>query len=533
MTEKRVALIIASDRFEDTDLRQLVAPAQDAEALSRVLADPAIGSFEVRTLLNELSYKVNQEIEIFFADRKRNDLLLLYLSSHGVKDEDGQLYYATTDTRRKLLLSTAVSANFVNNIMRRSRSRRQVLLLDCCYSGAFARGMEIKAGKDIGTGEYFKEGRGRVVLTASDAMQYAFEGDEVKGEGVRSIFTHTLVQGLETGEADIDTDGDVSFDDLYSYVYDRVTDKKPEQEPRKWGFDVQGKIIIARNPNPVVKPLPPELRHAIESPLAEVRKGTAYELAHLLRGSDRGLALAARETLKRLIEDDSRKVSTAAEKILANQHVEETGAEVTQVEAEDAEEAPIAAKERDEQQLEQGRQVVSEQPPEVSERKIVEPIEVEEEGREAPSGEAEGTEAEEEVRVPKVKEIARDDPFIAYPNGTVVDTSTGLTWAAKDNGRDVNWQEAKEYCENYRGGGYTDWRMPTQDELAGIYDNSKKNRHGYRVTKLIDISACCPWASETRGSEVALFFSFYHGYRYWVDQSTSNDFRALPVRAGN
>ena len=68
------------------------------------------------------------------------------------------------------------------------------------------------------------------------------------------------------------------------------------------------------------------------------------------------------------------------------------------------------------------------------------------------------------------KEISRDGRFIAYDNGTVKDTEKGLMWAAKDNGKDINWKDAKRYCENYRGGGYTDWRMPTLDELAGLYD---------------------------------------------------------------
>jgi hypothetical protein len=67
-------------------------------------------------------------------------------------------------------------------------------------------------------------------------------------------------------------------------------------------------------------------------------------------------------------------------------------------------------------------------------------------------------------------ESARDGRFIAYDNGTVSDTRTGLMWAAKDNGSKINWANAKSYCENYRGGGYTDWRMPTQDELAELYD---------------------------------------------------------------
>jgi formylglycine-generating enzyme required for sulfatase activity len=279
MTEKRFALIIASYEYEDTDLRQLVAPAQDAEALTRVLADPAIGNFEVQTLVNEPSYKVNPAIETFFADRKRDDLILLYFSGHGIKDEEGRLYLTTRDTRRKMLRTTAIPATLVNDVMRYSRSRRQVLLLDCCYSGAFARGLVVRADQVMGTGEYFKEARGQVVLTASDALQYSFEGDQIKGEGVRSVFTHTLVRGLETGEADLDGDGYISCDELYDYVYDRVTDEVPQQKPRKWVFDVQGEIIIARNPRPVVKPgrLPPELLQAIGSPFAGVQRPVEVE----------------------------------------------------------------------------------------------------------------------------------------------------------------------------------------------------------------------------------------------------------------
>ena len=61
----------------------------------------------------------------------------------------------------------------------------------------------------------------------------------------------------------------------------------------------------------------------------------------------------------------------------------------------------------------------------------------------------------------RAKEIARDGRFIAYDNGTVVDTETGLMWASKDDGKGLDEKGAMEYCKNYRGGGYSDWRMPS------------------------------------------------------------------------
>ena len=124
MNERRFALIVASYEFQDPELRQLVAPAQDAEALARVLSDPAIGAFEVQTLLNEPSYRVGPIIESFFADRKSDDLLLLYFSGHGIKDTEGRLYFTTANTQRKMLRTTAISATLINDLAHSSTEAR-------------------------------------------------------------------------------------------------------------------------------------------------------------------------------------------------------------------------------------------------------------------------------------------------------------------------------------------------------------------------------------------------------------------------
>jgi hypothetical protein len=124
------------------------------------------------------------------------------------------------------------------------------------------------------------------------------------------------------------------------------------------------------------------------------------------------------------------------------------------------------------------------------------------------------------------KRLAR---FKDNGDGTVTDAQTGLMWAARDNGHDINWADAKAYCRNYSGGGHTDWRMPTQDELAGLYDKEEPGSN--HITPLIKLSGCCPWAIETRGSEAA-HFSYGAGYRYWGSQSGTLSDRALPVRSG-
>lgn len=105
--------------------------------------------------------------------------------------------------------------------MTRSRSQRVLLFLDCCFSGAFAHGFLARGDKRIDLKERF-EGRGRIVLTASNAMEYAWEGNDLSGSGTPSVFSGALVHGLETGDADLDGDGLISVDELYDYVHDRV-----------------------------------------------------------------------------------------------------------------------------------------------------------------------------------------------------------------------------------------------------------------------------------------------------------------------
>jgi hypothetical protein len=105
---------------------------------------------------------------------------------------------------------------------------------------------------------------------------------------------------------------------LYGYVSERVATETPRQTPGKWAYKQQGDIVIARNPHPVAQPsqLPPELQQSMEDPRTWVREGAVSALDPLLRGGNKGLALAARAALERLKEDDSRRVSTAATRIL-------------------------------------------------------------------------------------------------------------------------------------------------------------------------------------------------------------------------
>ncbi|HEY3260548.1 MAG TPA: caspase family protein [Pseudonocardiaceae bacterium] len=328
MDGSRYALVVANDQYADPGLRRLVAPAQDAAALAEVLADPSVGGFEVRVLRNEPAQSIRLAVEDFFADRAPQDLLLLHFSGHGLKNAAGELFLAVADTRPTRLASTAVAADFVNRQMADSRAQRIALFLDCCYGGAFPRGMVVRAAGEAQVGDAFARqktvggGRGRAVVTASSAMEYAFEGGQL-ATGARpspSVFTSAVVDGLSTGEADRDGDGWVGLTELVSYVTDRVHRVTPNQNPQMWTFGAQGELLIARSRVRRITPtpLPPELVEAMDSPLTATRFGVVDDLRERLHGADLGQAYAAYQALQRLADDDSRKVSEAARRWIAS-----------------------------------------------------------------------------------------------------------------------------------------------------------------------------------------------------------------------
>ena len=71
------------------------------------------------------------------------------------------------------------------------------------------------------------------------------------------------------------------------------------------------------------------------------------------------------------------------------------------------------------------------------------------------------------VNAEMVEVVGRDSPFIAYSNGIVKDTKTGLEWVAGPD-VDTSYYKAAEWVRtlDIAGGG---WRMPIGQELNTLY----------------------------------------------------------------
>nr|MDT0659051.1 chaperonin GroEL [Micromonospora sp. DSM 115978] len=239
----RYALLIAVGEYDDPSLHQLRAPAQDVHGLAAVLEDPGVGNFAVRTMQDPADSEVRREIEDLLTDRVNDDLVLLYFSCHGIVDPFHRLYFAASNTTLTRPASTAISRSFVNDQLEACRAAAKVLVLDCCFAGAFAEGFKA-APQGALDGQI---GRGYVVISACDSYEYAFESDGLVESAPRgSIFTDVLLEGLATGAADLDGDGRISADELFRYVHDGVVRQRPDQKPKWSAYNAEPHIYLAR-----------------------------------------------------------------------------------------------------------------------------------------------------------------------------------------------------------------------------------------------------------------------------------------------
>ena len=239
--------MIACEEFTDPQYKRLAVPVRDARAFAKILENPEIGQFSVELLENASRDVITDKLEEFFEKGRPEDVLLLYLAGHGDLDDRRNLYFVANDTRSKRLRGSGIAAHFIHETMAQSLSKKQILMLDCCYSGAFSKDWisDWNPRGEAGVGIKQKlTGEGRVVLTASDALEYAYEKRSASDE-VKSLFTSRLIEGIEGGHADLDGDGFIAVDELYSYVEERVRQEDPSQRPKKFG-DVYGQLWLGR-----------------------------------------------------------------------------------------------------------------------------------------------------------------------------------------------------------------------------------------------------------------------------------------------
>ncbi|WP_415718561.1 DUF1566 domain-containing protein [Maridesulfovibrio sp.] len=141
--------------------------------------------------------------------------------------------------------------------------------------------------------------------------------------------------------------------------------------------------------------------------------------------------------------------------------------------------------------------------------------------------------------------------FVNLKNGTVEDKATGLIWQQQDSAKQLNWQEALNYCENLNSAGRIDWRLPNVKELQSIvdYTRSPKTSGSAAINPIFKVTdkESYYWSSTTHmdgpmGTDHAAYIAFGRGMGYfapprsttkkWIDVHGAGAQRSDP-KAGN
>jgi hypothetical protein len=139
----------------------------------------------------------------------------------------------------------------------------------------------------------------------------------------------------------------------------------------------------------------------------------------------------------------------------------------------------------------------------------------------------------------------RERGQVAQPDttgGVWSDPATGLMWTRKDNGYALRWQPAAEYCRNLQLGGYSDWRLPTIDELKNIYNPAARaacGLEGHAVCQIkgnIRLTSGVAWSSSGTDRPQFMRGFYFRGagepktHVLELDKRGANYDRALCVR---
>ena len=230
-------LLVGVNQYQDEALPSLLYSAVDCQGLGEALAEAA-REFPHKEVIIHHDFAtqtptletVRTSLEEIISEAKAEDTVLFYFSGHGVLEpESQQAFLCLSDTRKDLLLSTALKVQDLLQMLGSCAAHQQMIWLDACHSGSItlrgSKGEIDTYGSDNPllldpTSQLVNvlrarasKSKGFYALVSCDQGQRSWEFPEL-GHG---LFTYYLMRGLR-GEA-ADPQGVIEADGLYKYVY--------------------------------------------------------------------------------------------------------------------------------------------------------------------------------------------------------------------------------------------------------------------------------------------------------------------------
>lgn len=267
---QRWAVVFGISKYQNSGIPNLRYAHRDAEAFYEFLRSPNGGAFpddHLLILTNEKATKASLEHAIFdfLKQTKKEDLVMIFFSGHGLSRGKGYSYFVTHDTDPMRIEETAFNMEEVRRALRTSiRAERVMIFADACYSGAvnnYVKGTRGLAEDNLINRylvEMAKVKPGIVSITSCAENEVSNEAWLYWEHG---IFTFVLVSGLggkitdtdgkvkSFESADVNQDGIVTVGELSEYVSRYVsgyTKNKQNPQVSKSNFDPNTPLSIVR-----------------------------------------------------------------------------------------------------------------------------------------------------------------------------------------------------------------------------------------------------------------------------------------------
>ena len=252
---RKRALIVSISNYKN--LETLDFCQNDGKEMYSLLKSLGYEMFNDNKLIGgEVKYEDLRKglIDLLIGDKNIHpqDTLLFYFSGHGLPDGYDGTYLATSDIDPDIPLDKGISFDIITDMMNISKSKRIVVILDCCCSGSIGltKGDENTTASLLRSSiekksKILKEGEGKCILAASTGTQEAYGSKKQD----HSIFTYHLLAGLRGayGES-VDKYGNITPESLSNYVYDKVTEQTSIKQKPISKVDTSGRIILASYP---------------------------------------------------------------------------------------------------------------------------------------------------------------------------------------------------------------------------------------------------------------------------------------------
>lgn len=302
---KRYALLIGISDYYDEDITNLPKVENNIDRLYELLTDSHVGKFPEENVQKHPNIEFSEartEIENFFRRGERSDILLLYFAGHGNVDSEGEGYLCLSDTVYGSN-SLAIDKSYVDRCIQDCRSEKIVLIIDACKSGRWTQSVEPTTLQPL---QIPTETKGHFVIASSSGRADAFTDNTFMGDSEYTVFSHYLIQGLETGHADIKNDYAIDPEELHRYLADnmRYAAQTPSSKKSRYQ-EGQLPLAIAYNQNMDESELEPLWY--------EVERLTPLQVIEEILDIEKSVGRSAKVILKKLY-----KIRSSSEKNIPN-----------------------------------------------------------------------------------------------------------------------------------------------------------------------------------------------------------------------